>query len=438
MADTSGRHWHEECTVSMSDTSGELLFYGSNDSLFTADHQFMPNGELNNIPNPIHMVALSKPGSNDLYYVLYPNSVNPNAAQYAIIDMSLNGGKGEVVQKDQDLIQGTSGNRVTEKVAAVQHCNGEDVWVLFKKQDETDLRVWRLTASGWDGPPVLSSTTALKERGSGAFRFSPKGEFGAAVYDAQADDCRYTIVLYRFDDCTGTFSDPIEIPFWGGIHLAFSPDGGKLYAGTRRLCMAATPGVSKNGKLVQYDLEPYHEDSIIASETVLEASPHKHFYDMRIGLDGRIYVADLDCTEVSSGHKLGVIEHPNKKGMASSYLGDTLFVTDEFHGASFPAFLENLFRGAGKDSAKGSEGPGTCGPLRLYPTPSTRQVTFHTRGECPIRKVRVFDPRGRVVRVWEGERSSVSLSLNGLRSGLYLLKADLHEGSSFVRKIVKE
>jgi hypothetical protein len=93
-----------------------LLFYVSNDTVsvtttqlnggkvYGKDHQLMSGGDsINSQGWYYELVIIPVPNSNDLYYVFSIGVTAFYGIYYSVIDMSLNGGLGEVTQKNVQL-----------------------------------------------------------------------------------------------------------------------------------------------------------------------------------------------------------------------------------------------------------------------------------------------------------------------------------------------
>src|SRR4029453_2393875 len=87
-----------------------------------------------------------------LYYLFTPPDFFGANFCYSIVDMSLNGGYGDIIDKNTILF-GPSG----EKVTAVRHANGTDAWVIGHSFDNADFYAYNITTSGIDATPVISS-----------------------------------------------------------------------------------------------------------------------------------------------------------------------------------------------------------------------------------------------------------------------------------------
>src|SRR5690606_4322309 len=95
------------------DGHGTLLFYSNNEYVYNRDHQAMPNGRLGPVRIPgsssTHCITVPLPGSDSLWYLFYPEafvSGDPDrdtitTLYHAVIDMRREGGRGDVILKDQ-------------------------------------------------------------------------------------------------------------------------------------------------------------------------------------------------------------------------------------------------------------------------------------------------------------------------------------------------
>ena len=120
-----------EGCASISDASGNLLFYTQGLNLYNKNHVITPNGAglLGN--NSITQVAVfvPKPGNPNIYYMFILGDPTGNAASsfspwtlyYNEIDITMNGGLGDITANKNILIAGTAGN-TSEKMSVTKHC----------------------------------------------------------------------------------------------------------------------------------------------------------------------------------------------------------------------------------------------------------------------------------------------------------------------------
>ena len=174
--------------ANISDTAGNLLFFtngvvvatasgdtmangvGLNPSIYTDD--FYPEGLLLYQANLIIPV----PDSETRYY-LFHNTIDSlplNTAKYLYlteVDMSLNGGVGGVISKNQVL---HSGFMQHGHLTAVRHGNGRDWWVYAYDLAADAYLCWAVTPAGIAGP-TLQAVGVDRTQDAGQVVFSPDG-----------------------------------------------------------------------------------------------------------------------------------------------------------------------------------------------------------------------------------------------------------------------
>ncbi|MCA0235550.1 MAG: gliding motility-associated C-terminal domain-containing protein [Bacteroidetes bacterium] len=313
-----------EASTIVSDADGNLLFYSNGEYIWDRNHQRMPavNPSMGGIALRGHrsstqILALPLPGSSTIFYLFYPEVFDNATATtdtlrkmyYSVIDMTQNGGLGDVIDKDHFLFEKT-----TEKVAATRHCNGEDWWVLTSESGSNRYFVWTFTPAGLSATPIVNSIGRINQPNGagkgGELNFSPGAnqilKIGAArISLAQPWSFDCYVELLEFDNATGAIYNPILIidsvrSVYGG---EFSPDNTKLYFNYW------TPIIDS---LYQYDLCVYQADSILASKTPI-ARAASNTGQFQLGPDGKIYISSAFRNYIS------IIHHPNEKGLACQY-----------------------------------------------------------------------------------------------------------------------
>jgi len=323
----------EGCSSVSDPATGTLLFYTNGDTVWNRNHQKMPNGIGlgGHRSSTQSSLVVPDPGNPQRYYIF---SVFAQANEYAAfccgsgglnlntVDMTLDGGLGDVVVKDQLVLTPT-----TEKLTAVKQCNGHDFWVVTHEWHSRKFYAYPLTDAGI-GMPVISDIGMLHtDVGSGnAFetigymRISPDGKRIALAASREAN----RVEMFGFDDATGQvgpviFSDgnyPNLCGYTGPYGVCFSPDGSRLYVSVS-LGGCNTMATDYN-RLFQYDLTSGDSTAIIASRVELQTtnSNAPPLAAIQIGPDGRIYVAKVGSLY------LDIIQNPNAAGMACNYTVD--------------------------------------------------------------------------------------------------------------------
>ena len=120
----------EGCAV-ISDNNGDLLFYTDGMTVYNKNHTIMPNGVglLGNNSSTQSAIIVKKPGSANVYYIFTVDGHTgaQGGLSYSEVDMTLNGGFGDInATKNILLIPQTS-----EKVTAIEHQNSSDFWIVI-------------------------------------------------------------------------------------------------------------------------------------------------------------------------------------------------------------------------------------------------------------------------------------------------------------------
>ena len=285
---------------------GELLFYTNGETVWNRQHRPMPNGTklMGSGSSTQSALIVPDPGSGNVFYVF---TVAPQGTvgglRYSIVDMTRDDSLGDLPRVNLLLVQ-----PVAEKLAAVRHANGHDVWVLAHRWNSNAFVAYLVTASGvQSSKPVLSNVGSMNagpgRNAIGALEFSPDGTHVAAALWRETNKFE----IYNFDRTTGKVSQPRSFgPYPEAYGVAFSPDGNKLY-GT---CNGTGGGQSQ---LWQFDLK-----SKTGSPTLVGKSANRKIGAIQRGPDGRLYVARED------NPALGVVQKPNETGKACTYVDEGL------------------------------------------------------------------------------------------------------------------
>jgi hypothetical protein len=323
--------------ASISDSSGNLLFYVSYDptvvysgtdpvKAFNSSHQLLLNGDsMKGGGWYKEIVIVPFPGSDSLYYIFYVGVTLDDGAYYAVVDISANGGSGEVIQKNIQL----QNFKCSDGITAIKHGNGRDWWIIFRRWDISTNNFYKylVTPSGVSNAMVQSIGTP-EANGFTRLEFSNAGD-RLLLYNYWG-----LLELYDFDRCSGTLSNPQTIftmpsqapwkAFWGAV---FSPNDSLLYV--TRIPEATTD----TSRLYQFDL--FSANIATSADTLWETDFSLQMGQLKIAPDGKIYQANNyygvypypDTTYNMYNMNLSVIEYPNNPGVScglqpySFYLG---------------------------------------------------------------------------------------------------------------------
>jgi hypothetical protein len=225
------------------DSNGRLLFYSNGCTLANRQHAIMPNGYGLNPSGistqvcsklgyivPQGAMALPNPGHLNQFYLLHMGaSYDPKRKlklgpmYYSKVDMTLDNGLGDVVTKNNVLLQEDLGN-----FTVIRHGNGRDWWLLLPSFGNTRWFVFLISPDGIE--MKSSQLMALNEPKCEHYGQTAVTLDGSKV--SSWGDCKVSV--FDFDRCSGLLSTSLEIEtpahsFAGG-GLAFSPSGRYLYS----------------------------------------------------------------------------------------------------------------------------------------------------------------------------------------------------------------
>ncbi|MBL0020734.1 MAG: T9SS type A sorting domain-containing protein [Bacteroidetes bacterium] len=333
-----------EAICSISDAQGNLQFYCDGQNVYNKLHQVMVNGTnmMGGYSCTQGAMAIPKPGSTTIYYLFtqahFGGSQNDGDGLYVSeIDMTLDNGNGAVTIKT-DTLQRIA----TEKLTAVNHCNGRDVWVINHEYGTDAFNAFLVTPNGiqpavvsnigWVHAGGFNNTTSL-----GAMKASPDGKkLAVAIYHPSYAK----LELFDFNNATGVVSNPYTIvspnlpePY----SVEFSPDGSRLY-------------VDIDGDRQQVPASLWQLDMTAGSYAAIEASLTKvsgnyvSFGGLQLAPDGKIYMGRYE-TAINE-YYLARIENPNALGLACNFNYNGFYIgqnNQHWSSIGLPLFNSSFF-----------------------------------------------------------------------------------------------
>ncbi len=344
---------NEGCST-ISDASGNLLFYTDGRNVWNRNFQLMPNanynagsGLLGDPSSTSSGLIVPKPGNLDQYYIftvdephhdnaaVYPNQFTGNYSDgsgtiptaddgfnngfaYSLVDLTLDGGLGDVVDTEKNVPLVTynedsfvqSSYKCSEKITAVEHADGNSYWVITHFIDT--FYAFRIDSNGVNATPVTSMlnpsipTDGYRRNAIGYMKSSPDGSKVAVCHaengSNQGGSAPNTgsLYLYDFDNSTGIVTNPTALFLNAQAYgTDFSADSNKLYA-TRQ-----TNGTSS---VLQFDLSDNNQSTVLIQQNAFISA-------IQLAPNGKIYVANLQNTTA-----LDVIDNPEEVGLAANYI----------------------------------------------------------------------------------------------------------------------
>lgn len=319
-------------SVSISDEEGNLLFYSDGSSIFNKNHGFMPNGLIQGNSASTHPIfAIPKPGSDHSYYLLINNlGIDNNILSWIEIDLTLDGGQGDVVPNTGDTLL----NNSTGKITAVLHANSNDIWVIGHEFESNNYHAWLATENGISASSIISSIgseilSSVVDSRDGQIKTSPNGNKIAV-----ANRGLNTVEIFNFNRTTGSLYNPIILPnFSAPFGIEYSPSGNFLYVSQGGI-------INTFNELLQFDITSNNPTDIINSSTLL-GNPINFSSTgggLQLAPDGKIYLANVG--DIS----LGIINQPETQGVDADFdpLGLFLFSGEALLG--LPSFFHQYFQ----------------------------------------------------------------------------------------------
>ena len=353
---TDGQLYTLEGCSTFSNSDGELLFYSDGTTVYDKNHNIMNytngnpgNNLLGNSSAAQSGMIIPKPLNNDIYY-LFTVTDNNSATGFNVytIDMSLNGGNGQLIDEDGDgvFFSQLQAGAWSEKVAAVkgQECN--TFWVVTVHNNQ--FFSYKVDENGVNETPVISNVSSFIDN-RGYLKISPDGT-KLVVANQSASNA----ILYDFKNLTGEVAND-ETFLAEGFNdndpygIEFSVDSKKLYISTVQGFRYTLEEPAVTYKLFQYDLTATNipgSQILIHEQTPSDADyPEGGFRGaLQLAPNGKIYatipLAYEDPTSYAT--HLDVIENPTADGVDVIFTKDALFLDGRTSTQGLPPFISSL------------------------------------------------------------------------------------------------
>ena len=324
-----------EGCATISNSSGQLLFYTDGITVWDKTHAIMPNGTdlLGDPSSSQSAIIVPKPGSINTYYIFtVDNEGGPNGLQYSELDLSLNSGNGDVTANKNVLLS----TPTSEKISAVQHANGVDFWVITHGFDNSIFLAYEVTAAGVN-TTAIESNSGTSHGGNapdaiGCLKFSPNGERLALAKSFSSS----FVEIFNFDATSGIVTDPINLTgmFYnltsegGAYGIEFSLDSNLLYVTD----LNTGTGLSR---IHQFNLTLNNQTDISNSDFILYDG-NGLFGSLQLAIDEKIYIARAESTFLSA------IDNPNEIGVSANFVNNAVNL-NSLSAFGLPPFIQSYF-----------------------------------------------------------------------------------------------
>ncbi|WP_422079433.1 T9SS type B sorting domain-containing protein [Ulvibacterium sp.] len=319
---TDGAVDTEEGCATISDFNGNLLFYTDGSTVWDRNHDPMPNGIglRGHSSSTQSGIIVPSPGNPDIYYVFTARYQAQGGIYYSEIDMTLNSGLGDLTVKNVALE-----DPAAEKLTAVEHANGRDVWVIAHDWGNDAFLAYLVTPTGVNTTPVRSNVGFnMNYPPYGDDIFKAKGAIKASPDGSKLAICHsfVGVELLDFNTATGRVSNPfilMQDPNRDYYSAEFSPSGDILYITVLR------------EDLYQFNLRAVD----ILGSMVTITSPRYTAGGLQLAIDGKIYMAHYG--------DLSVIHNPNVAGLGCNFEFDAIDLGGRRGDLGLPPFVTSFF-----------------------------------------------------------------------------------------------
>ncbi len=321
---TDGQLDTDEGCASISDAEGQLLFYTDGVSVWDKNHNLMPNGTglAGDTSSTQSAIIVPNPEDSSQYYIFtVDNNIGSGGFRYSLVEMDRNGGNGAVLSSEKNRLLFAP---ATEKITAVQHKNGRDVWLIAHAWNSDAFYVYRIGTFGLSSFPFVQSVGTAHEgvnrNAHGYMKASPDGK-KLAVGIGETGICE----IFDFDNQSGRIGNVRRIDGYDYIYgLEFSPNSEKLFLSFR------------------YETDIHGFDITAGSSSAIEASrfiitTQFPIGALQLGPDERIYASKRE-------NSLGVIFNPNADPASINYLDQGIELQGRVATLGLPTFVQSFFQ----------------------------------------------------------------------------------------------
>ncbi|MBS1576421.1 MAG: PKD domain-containing protein [Bacteroidetes bacterium] len=323
-------------TISLSDSSGNLLFYSNGVSVWNNEHKKISDSPIfgkSDINASTGLCYIPFPGHPGKYFIAGSSAnlfTSGEGIRFVSVDINTN-----TVTPYQEFNHPLLPHKFSEFLTVVPHCNGTDYWIITKGYGTEDTRFFcflvtssginamqtPVISSGFKHPGFQGSGDQLKanRRGDKLLLCSPHG-----YVDIE------TAALYDFNNRTGEITNEQLVPNVKGYSNiqgggTFSPSGEFFY-------LMRSTNFETNGPpywLFQYRTSDL-QYNVVSAPGFYFASP------FQLGPDNQIYVTTQD-------NFIARIANPDKWGevmVDGSFLRSTDLNPGISSGVSIPSFID--------------------------------------------------------------------------------------------------
>jgi PKD repeat protein len=315
--DSCNTYFEEPC-ASISDKSGNLIFYSNGESVFNKYHRVIKKGDslLGDWSASEGCVFVQKPGNDSVFY-LFTNdfALQSDGLCYNVIKLHGNPDSSVVIEKNIRIA-----SKMCESISVIHHQNGIYKWIVVHSGISNTISAFLLTDKGLNPCPI--ETTIGYVFNGAVLTYQTVGKFNNDgtlwAIDNMVDGI---IKICSFDNSTGLFSNSFVLPDYYDIisGMQFSKNSKYLYVIEREL------------QLVQVNTKSWQKKVIFNI-----SSTGGRMSRCQFGIDGKMYMYRGDSSFLSS------IENPDQDGVNCNFKERSIFLKHK-NTSGLPNFDQSYF-----------------------------------------------------------------------------------------------
>jgi hypothetical protein len=333
------------CGSSISDPEGNLLMYSNGEVIWNAAFDTMPYGQyLAGDYMSSQCVIIPRPGFPKRYYIFVTDWLNTSiGVRYSEIDLEQDVGLGAVMIPYNHLLHSPT----CQKVTAVYHANGVDIWVLVHEYNSSTFVATLVTKNGVSTNKIFSSVGTIHQE---PIPSNPYVGDHASAGEMKFSTCGNKVALairgldkfevFDFNNETGVVSNPISLTVLNAESVEFSPDGTLAYIGNSRDYNYDLD----TARIYQINLMAGDSGSVVNSFILITGPNNKDSeHHMQLATDGKIYDA-LSYYYDPYNDYISFIQFPNTPGTGCNYSANSFLIPSGYCGSGPPQSMPNFFR----------------------------------------------------------------------------------------------
>lgn len=323
-------------SASISDKQGNLLFYTNGQTIWNKNHQIMDNGEgLKGDPNNTQTSIIIPRPDNDLEYFVFTTSTT-DGIQYSTVSFANGNSLGTVTTKNLRLATNSS-----ERISAVHHENGRDIWVVGMSKvitgsDVNSFLAFKVDPTGVSIIPNISPGPSLTSN-EGQLTISPDGKKMALTTGETL------FFMYNFNTTDGSIQLDYEAQMAIDLGSGYVPHGVAFSQDSKVMYLSVTYYPFFTYTLLRVDLtQPFVPVNSPGFAVPVYSSNSFEPGSLQIALDGKIYAA-LQTPNANNSTQIGAINNPNDLLNTAAFRFESVGLLNGRSTRGLPNFIQSYF-----------------------------------------------------------------------------------------------